>query len=154
MKELITTNGYKFKLDDSDFDFFNQWSWFCSNNYCYRGRGGSVQYLHIEIMKRESMYDSEKEIDHKDRDTFNCQKENLRIANRSQQNSNTQYPIGKSGYRGVLERKSGWIARIGVNGRRIQLGPYKTVIEAAKAYNRLAESYYGEFATLNEGIDK
>jgi hypothetical protein len=42
-----------------------------------------------------------------------------------------------------------WRARIRVNGKRISLGLFKDEIEAAKAYDRAARKYHGEFASLN-----
>lgn len=49
----------------------------------------------------------------------------------------------KSGKMGVSKTYKGkWIARIGVEGKRINLGTYKTFTEALDARER-AEIYYG-----------
>jgi hypothetical protein len=56
-----------------------------------------------------------------------------------------------SKYKGVCptNRNRPWQARIKVNGKTINLGTYKTEIEAAKAYDVAAKKYHGEFANLN-----
>lgn len=42
-----------------------------------------------------------------------------------------------------------WEATIGLNGRHIYLGIYKDEIEAAKAYDKAASQYHGQYARLN-----
>jgi AP2-like factor (ANT lineage) len=39
--------------------------------------------------------------------------------------------------------------RIWVNRKRIYIGSFEDQIEAAKAYDKAAIKYYGEFANLN-----
>jgi len=63
-------------------------------------------------------------------------------------------PDGKpsrSKYKGVdwASDMNRWRARIRVNGKRISLGSFKDEIEAAKAYDRAAKKYHGQFASLN-----
>lgn len=92
-------------------------------------------------------------IDHKDRDIFNNQKENLRIATQAQNNINkTKQKNNTSGYKGVCWHKNRqkWMAQISIRGIKKNLGYYFTKTQAAKAYNKAALKYYGEFAYLNE----
>jgi len=39
--------------------------------------------------------------------------------------------------------------QITVNGKRIYLGSFKNELDAAKAYDRAAKKYHGQFASLN-----
>lgn len=75
---------------------------------------------------------------------------NLRWATRSQNNGNLRVGSGASQYRGVVKGQNGrWAAQIGKMGKHVFLGEYLTQEEAARAYDREARAYFGEFARLN-----
>ena len=48
------------------------------------------------------------------------------------------------------KKRNRWVARIHAGGRRIWGGQYKTELEAALAYNKLALTHFGEFARVND----
>jgi hypothetical protein len=57
-----------------------------------------------------------------------------------------------SGYKGVViikNAKKPYRAQVRVNSKMMYLGFYVTAEEAAKAYDRAAIKYYGDFARLN-----
>ena len=91
-------------------------------------------------------------IDHIDRDPLNNRIENLREANFSQ-NAANKIIAGREGLKGVEFRKKSSVnpyrARIRVNGSVINLGAFKTSLQAAQAYDAAAMKYFGEFARLN-----
>jgi hypothetical protein len=111
--------------------------------------------LHREIMKpRKGML-----VDHRDNDTFNNLRLNLREATRSQNAMNRRKVKTKtsSKYRGVSWSKSDnrWLVRIGrlKNGRtkRTIIGYFKKdrEIDAARAFDIAAIKYHKDFAQLN-----
>jgi len=87
-------------------------------------------------------------LDHADGDPSNNKFSNLRPATRRQNNRNRRVHANNStGFRGVMFEKSSGLfrARIGVNGRKISLGRFKTPEDASRAYESAARKYFGEF---------
>ncbi len=89
-------------------------------------------------------------VDHKDHDTLNNRKENLRITtnenntkNRKGKNSNNT-----SGYRNVMFNKQTdrWMVRLQINKKAKTLGEFQDVHEAGKFAEEMRQKYYGEFA--------
>lgn len=96
--------------------------------------------------------DSRLDIDHKDMNTLNNQCNNLRVASRSQNRSNTKIQSNNTtGYKGVYYHKKNdrWCAQIKVMGKFIYLGSFPSKEEAAAAYDLAAIQYFKEFARLN-----
>ena len=143
-----------------------QWKWYAhkSGNTYYAVRN-DYAIRHVSIKMHRLILDAPKgkDVDHKDQNGLNNQKYNMRICTRSV-NAQNQRARGRSKYLGVGYHKCietrpqfkknyesvGWVARIGVNYKRIFLGKYKREIDAAKAYNKAAVKYFGENAILNK----
>jgi hypothetical protein len=144
---------YEYLIDDEDFNLINQYNWYLHNRTKYvRGRlKGSKQTdkfvsMHRAIMK--VLNNKSVEIDHKNHNKLDNRKENLRICNRSENTSNrTAYGVSK--YLGVCKFKDQWKAGIGHNGKNEHIGIFKKEEDAAKAYDKAAKKYHGEFANLN-----
>jgi hypothetical protein len=90
------------------------------------------------------------EVDHINTgETLDNRRDNLRIANDSEQQSNQRKSrANTSGYKGVgFHKQSGkWRAYIGVNYKLIHLGVFLTPEEAHAAYCEAAIKYHGAFA--------
>jgi hypothetical protein len=90
------------------------------------------------------------EMDHKNRDTLDNRRSNLRegthkqnVANSGPRNTN------KCGFKGVYTARGRWYSTIRVDSKSISLGGYGSAKEAAIAYDEAALRYFGEFAYLN-----
>lgn len=101
-------------------------------------------YLHRAITQCPAPY----KVDHRDNDTLNNQRGNLRIATQDQNNYN-RAGHGLLPYKGVTRQGARFRARITHLEQTYSLGTYATMEEAARAYDARAVEYYGEFAYLN-----
>ena len=94
-------------------------------------------------------------VDHKDRNKQHNAKDNLRDATcvENAWNSDKHWD-NTSGFKGVSmnSKKTKWRARINVNGKSIETGPFDTKEEAAESYRVLVETHCGEYGyTGKEG---
>lgn len=159
MKTIPLTQGQFALVDDSDYDWLSQWKW-CSNKkaggfYAIRnsprknGRQSQI-YMHRQILDLEK--GDGQQGDHRDCNTLNNQRNNLRICT-SQQNTFNQKAISNttSLFKGVCWNKKAkkWESKIGVNGKTKHLGSFHNEIFAAGVYDRAAKKYFDEFAYLN-----
>jgi hypothetical protein len=88
--------------------------------------------------------------DHRDQDTLNNRRDNLRAANHCQNGYNRRKHVDNtSGYKGVGRWGDRWRAFIAADRRDIHIGLFNSPLEAARAYNDAASRLHGEFALLN-----
>lgn len=91
------------------------------------------------------------DVDHKNGDTLDNRRENLRIATRAQNCANRKRPVtNRTGSKCVFWRKdrSRYCVTLGVNGKRIYIGYFKSFEEARAAYEKAAMQYHGDFARI------
>ncbi len=145
IKNSWVSGWSEIKISPEDLEYFNELAWRVNPS-------GYVQFsewfLHKCIAIRMGLDIEGKLIDHKDRDTLNNQRENLRVATHTQNMANRGIASNNtSGYKGVtLNKRTGkWAARVGKD----HLGAYSTAEEAAQIYNNAARERYGEFAFQN-----
>lgn len=156
-KEIFLTNGGSTTIDDEDYDYLMQWNWQSNRNtgvYRCTSENGirKIILMHRVIAERMRLNTEGLQIDHKDRNPFNNQRSNLRVATNSQNNMNRdKNENNTSGYKGVWwdEQSSKWRARIVKDDRKYYLGYFDDPIEAAKAYDQKARELFGRFAVLN-----
>jgi len=115
--------------------------------YSHKSESGKSVQLHRFILG----VDDSAFVDHKNGNGLDNRRCNLRAATRSQNMANSTMPLGASGYRGArLDiRRNHWYATIQVERKKIYLGVHPTSESAARAYDKAARRYFGEFARLN-----
>ncbi|GAG28472.1 unnamed protein product [marine sediment metagenome] len=92
------------------------------------------------------------DVDHINGDGIDNRRFNLRACLRSENGRNRRLSKNnKSGYKGVCWNKScnKWVAQIKYNYKEYSLGCFFCIIKAAKAYDKAAREYFGEFARTN-----
>lgn len=150
----LKNSNLKTIVDDEDYMEYNNITWSFHKALGVYSSRKTICYLHRLIMNAPKGL----VVDHIDGNKLNNQKNNLRICTQGNNSKNQKKPKNNSsGYKGVMldswavsqNLKKKWIARIKVNRKGINLGRYLTKIEAAIAYNKAAEFYYGEYANLN-----
>lgn len=160
MKEIKLSQQQITLVDDEDYEYLNQWIW-CSyfspitkTFYAMRNSKTNKYGKRINIyMSREIMNTPEKlHCDHIDHDTLNNQKYNLRNCEFKDNMKNKRlYKNSTTLYKGVIFDKESqkYRSRIGLNGKKIHIGRFDSIIDAAMAYDKKAIEIYGEFACTN-----
>ena len=134
-------------MDDEDYFRLTKWKWYAIRPrnvwYAVRNEKGRKVYMHRELCEGI-------EVDHVDGEGLNNQKKNLRRCTHRQNLQNTGLrSSNKSGFKGVswCERDQRWVAFIRDNeGNRRNLGSFKQVQDAARAYAEASKKYHKEFA--------
>lgn len=173
MKEIKLTQGKVTLVDDEDYEELNAFKWCArkdTKNGSYYAERALVLELHPKFktkcikMHRCIMEEENPKIhiDHKDGNTLNNTRQNLRVATPTQNGANRTKgsKSNTSGFRGVSFKKSSeenktgrtssvprkqWVAQVNANGKRVTIGYFETPEEAAQAFDNAAKKYYGEF---------
>lgn len=141
-------------VDDDIYELVKKHKWSLAQNYAHIKLTGNITVAlhHLPIGRPIGKLD----VDHINRNTLDCRRENLRFVTRAQNSmnkgKNPRLKNASSKYKGVCFDKSRglWISGVKYNYRRINLGRYKDEVDAAIAYNKKAVELFGEFAYLNE----
>lgn len=170
MKLLSLTNGKVAILDDKDYVRASKFKWYASKTkkngqwYAKRGQwvgeptdgiGKNAKYgrtITIWLHRFVTRAVSGIAIDHKNGNTLDNRRSNLRLASSAQNQMNREKSEGKSSqFKGVYwdTGRSKWSARIKKDGKVTFLGRFDDEIEAAEKYNESAKVFFGTFALLN-----
>ena len=158
-KQIQLSQGKYTIVDDEDYEYLNQWKWCISaDGYAIRTtqhKNEKGRYTSIAIRIHRVVMNAPVglHVDHINRDKTDNRKCNLRICTNAENLRNaTLHSKNKSGYRGVCwHRITGkWVTQITVDSKKKFIGYFVCPIEAAKAYNKAAIQYFGEFANLNQ----
>lgn len=148
------TQGQNAIVDTKDFAWLSQWNWHAQWNartasfYAQRlsGLHGTCIAMHRLILGCKGKHQG----DHRDHNTLNNRRRNLRKCSASQNQRNKRMNKNNStGFRGVTKEHGKWRAGIKVNRRTIKLGTFPSPEAAARKFDEAARRYHGEFASTN-----
>ena len=156
-KTIPLTRGRVAIVDEEDYKRLSAYKWRANGQeYTYAltaisvdGKQKSVP-MHRMIMGVEyashSVY-----VDHRNGDTLDNRKDNLRLCNNHENQGNSKPRGGVSKYRGVCwnRTRQKWQANIKVYYRQKHLGHFDDEEDAARAYDRAARQHFGDFARCN-----
>ena len=151
-KEILLTRGLVALVGDEDYEELNQYKWSAikTRSTCYATRAYHFSknkqkhiYMHRQIL---GLTDPKILTDHINHNGLDNRRENLRPVTNQQNHWNS---LPKKGYKGVQNINFRWASSIKHDGKLIHLGVFGTPEEAAKAYNKAAIEYFGEYANLN-----
>jgi hypothetical protein len=155
MEEIPLTQGKVALVDDEDYAWLNQWKWYakrCKNLFyatrTIHPKGGKHYNLlmHRVVLETPNGVD----VDHVDHNGLNNQKFNLRHCTRAENSRNASKAKNRtSPFKGVYLGNGLIRASIRVDLKLINIGCFNTHEEAARAYDKKAIEYFGEFAQLN-----
>jgi hypothetical protein len=144
-------------VEPCDFYRLNNFHWtitgdgehiYAIRNVIKSGAKTTAMRLHREIMNSPKGL----LVDHRNNDTLDNRRANLRVATHSQNNFNCRKRKNTSSrFIGVSfdKHKVVWTAYISFHRKRMWLGCFKTEFDAARAYDVAARMYHKEFARLN-----
>lgn len=158
-REIPLTQGKVAIVDEADFEWASRWKWYAKfkpsahsfyaarNDYSLGKSHGITIELHRVLMGLEK--GDLRRVDHKDHNTLDNRRLNLRICTSIQNAQNrVMHSNNRSGFKGVCfhPKTTKWRAVIQVNGRRTSLGLFFTPEQAHIAYCEAAKEAFGEFA--------
>lgn len=152
MKLIPLTRGLFAKVSDRDYPKLRNRNWYA--HYARPGVYYAARY--VKVPKRQTIFmqweiRGSRGIDHRNHDTLDNRRRNLRSANQSLNMGNTRKRSdNSSGFKGVSwEANRGWRADIQFLRRRFYLGHFSKLDNAAQAYDRAALLKFGKFSRLN-----
>ena len=150
-------NGIDFQISECDYDLIMKSlvpnrHWTVSKNivigWCFKNNIPTRTSLHRLLMHP---IESWEDVDHVNRDSLDNRRENLRKCSHQNNrfNSNKWYNRKYKGVSIYPFNRNRFRARIKINDKSIHLGIFESEELAAKAYDKAAKVYFGEFANLN-----
>lgn len=148
--KIKLTRGFTI-VDDDEASYVKLYDWYWHDTHGVR-RTRDKMPLSRFVLRDKLKENPKLLVDHISGDRRDNQKSNLRTSTKAQNTRNQKgHEDRNSKFKGVswnANRKK-WQARICFNRKQIFIGYFDTELEAARAYNRAALKYFGEFAKLN-----
>jgi hypothetical protein len=156
-RRIPLTQGKYAIIDPEDFERLNKHKWYAANGghtfYALRHKRIGKKYISLGMHRQILQPPGHLFVDHINHNGLDNRKANLRLATCAQNTYNRkQFRKDKtSKYNGVSWREwsKKWAVIICYKRKNIRIGYFKDEIQAAKAYDKAAKKYHGEFAMLN-----
>lgn len=159
VNKIQLTQGREALIDADMYPILSRFKWcvISGRGKPYPARGMRVAGKQKTILMHRQIIEAKpgQIVDHINGNSFDNRRENLRICDYFGNNRNAKVSVTSStGLKGVFKRPvlrkpaRYWVS-INVKGETIYLGSFACPIEAAKAYDKAALKYFGEFAWLN-----
>lgn len=154
---IYTLDGTAFYFDKEDYPLIQDKFWYNSNGYLYHcyvldGKNHYVAFHRLIMNVDDNLY-----VDHKDRNTTNNRKSNLRICTHQENDRNSNLTsANKSGVLGVYFDKSRkkWTAVVTINHKEKYFGRYVNFDDAVRARLKGEIEYFKEFAPQTHLINQ
>jgi len=157
----IDIKGYRVLIDEEDYEKVMKYKWyinkckieryslyyFYANTYI-NGKRKDIR-LHRYLM--DCVPNDGKIVDHKDGNTLDCRKSNLRICSLTENNRNRRISRNNtSGFKGVsyFKRDDNYMAQITVDKKKLYLGSFPTAELAGDAYKEASIKYHKEYGRI------
>lgn len=147
-KEIKLSNGNVVLVDNEDYDWLMQYKWrhdkdgYARTSYYIEGKRFDKRMHRLIMNEPKGIM-----VDHINGNILDNRKENLRLANNTQNQWNQKPRENTSSkYKGVIKRKHSF--EVVINNK--YKGHFTNEIAAANCYNYYAKKYFGEFAWLND----
>jgi len=156
-RRIPLTQGKYAIVDPEDFERLNKHKWYAARDtrtfYAHRKKRVGKKYVSIGMHREILNPPGHLMVDHINHNGLDNRKANLRLATCAQ-NSYNRRQVRKnksSKYIGVSWKQwtKKWAVIICYKRKNKIVGYFKDEIQAAKAYDKAAKMYHGEFATLN-----
>lgn len=159
MKRIKLTQGQFALVDDHMFEELNKYKWyaakvksgdFYAQRVDYSNGGKKIIKMHRFIL---GISDGKVLVDHGDGNTLNNQIYNIRPCTHAENIRNRGITKRSTcGYKGVFWEKAAkrWRAQLNIGKKKIHLGLFYDINDAARAYNKAIITHHGEFARLNQ----